>query len=195
MCVDPVRSAVTPLLELATVSRTESVKGELFLRPDVVRLGRAAPRLASLTALGEVRAACAAFDKAVRQVEKRRGEIVLHDGLLVLRIDDLGLRTLLRQRLGSALRELGGAYLAAPRGLAKEVEKVVREEGYRVTPLSLWNAAASGVPLEWIESVLARLSRYPVPELVRREIRELVGRYGSQAGVDTAGWPGRRRNR
>ncbi len=134
--VDPAASAVTPLLELAAVSRVESAKGELFLRPDVVRLGRAAPRLSSLAPLREVRAACAAFDEAVRQVEKRRGEIVLHDGLLVLRIDDLGLRTLLRHRLGDALRELGGAYLAAPRGLVKEVEKLVRKEGFAARRIS-----------------------------------------------------------
>lgn len=49
---------------------------------------------------------------------------------------------------------------------------------YRVTPLSLWNAAAAGVEIEWIEKVLKRLSRYPVPALVRQEIREQVRRFG-----------------
>ncbi len=128
--VDLEASAVAPLLELAAVSRARKARGELLLRPDLVRLGRAAPWLDSFPALGEARAACAAFDQAVRQVEKRHGEIVLHDGLLVLRIDDLGLRTLLLHRLGDALRELGGAYLAAPRGLAKKIEKLVRKEGF-----------------------------------------------------------------
>lgn len=49
---------------------------------------------------------------------------------------------------------------------------------YRLTPLSLWNAASAGVELGWIEAVLTRLGRYPLPELVRSELREQVRRFG-----------------
>jgi len=49
---------------------------------------------------------------------------------------------------------------------------------YRITPLSLWNAAASGVTVSWIEQVLERFSRYPVPRLVREEIHGQVRRFG-----------------
>ncbi|MGI9951610.1 DNA repair helicase XPB [Moorellaceae bacterium AZ2] len=49
---------------------------------------------------------------------------------------------------------------------------------YRLTPLSLWNAAASGLDAETIIGVLADLSRYPLPGNVVADIREYVGRYG-----------------
>jgi DNA excision repair protein ERCC-3 len=49
---------------------------------------------------------------------------------------------------------------------------------YRITPLSLWNAAAAGVTVEWIEEMLRALSRYPVPELVLKKLHDLSGRYG-----------------
>ena len=49
---------------------------------------------------------------------------------------------------------------------------------YRVTPLSLWNAAAAGVTAEQILEGLARFSRYEVPQNVIADIRENIARYG-----------------
>ncbi|MGH7150313.1 MAG: helicase-associated domain-containing protein, partial [Planctomycetota bacterium] len=49
---------------------------------------------------------------------------------------------------------------------------------YRITPLSLWNAAASGLDAKAIVSALERFSRYPVPENVLVDVRDLLGRYG-----------------
>ena len=49
---------------------------------------------------------------------------------------------------------------------------------YRITPISLWNAAASGVTANEIIEVLESLSRYPVPQSVRHEIVEHISRYG-----------------
>lgn len=49
---------------------------------------------------------------------------------------------------------------------------------YRLTPLSLWNAASSGVPSAEMVAALERYSKFPVPENVVTDIRELVGRWG-----------------
>ncbi|MBX3729613.1 MAG: helicase-associated domain-containing protein [Candidatus Sumerlaeia bacterium] len=49
---------------------------------------------------------------------------------------------------------------------------------YQVSPLSLWNAAASGMTAEEIVAAIRQFSRYPVPENVFIEIREQVARYG-----------------
>lgn len=49
---------------------------------------------------------------------------------------------------------------------------------FRLSRLSLWNAAAQGIDAE---TVLARLdahSRFPVPESVRAEVADTMGRYG-----------------
>ena len=69
-------------------------------------------------------------DRAVRDVEKKYGDLILHQGLVILRIEDLGLRTTLMHRMRANLRTLGGPYLAIPRGLAAEAEKIVRKEGF-----------------------------------------------------------------
>ncbi len=49
---------------------------------------------------------------------------------------------------------------------------------YRITPLSLWNAAAADLDATTILTDLAALSKYPVPENVQRDIIEYVSRYG-----------------
>lgn len=49
---------------------------------------------------------------------------------------------------------------------------------YRITPLSLWNAASSGMGAVEIVNVLNRFSKYEVPTNVVEDIREQVSRYG-----------------
>jgi DNA excision repair protein ERCC-3 len=49
---------------------------------------------------------------------------------------------------------------------------------YRLTPLSLWNAAASGMTAEAMVDVLGRYSKFPLPSNLATDITELVGRYG-----------------
>jgi len=49
---------------------------------------------------------------------------------------------------------------------------------YSITPLSLWNAAASGLHAAEILSDLARLSKFPLPENLRQDIADYVSRYG-----------------
>ncbi len=49
---------------------------------------------------------------------------------------------------------------------------------YRITPLSLWNAAAVGIGYDAIASGLESLARYPVPRQVLAFVREQLGRCG-----------------
>ena len=49
---------------------------------------------------------------------------------------------------------------------------------YRITPLSLWNAAAVGVQADEILSFLESMSRYPPPPNVVHDIRDFLRRYG-----------------
>src|SRR6478752_6136060 len=49
---------------------------------------------------------------------------------------------------------------------------------YRVTPLSLWNAAAAGISADYINEALARYSKFPVPSNVSSDIKEYSSRYG-----------------
>ncbi len=49
---------------------------------------------------------------------------------------------------------------------------------YRITPLSLWNAASAGVTSDDVCAALLKYAKYPVPESVLVEVREQSGRYG-----------------
>jgi len=49
---------------------------------------------------------------------------------------------------------------------------------YRLTPLSLWNAAAAGMSAQAMLDVLGRYSKFPLPSNLAADISELVGRYG-----------------
>ena len=49
---------------------------------------------------------------------------------------------------------------------------------YRLTPLSLWNAAAAGLTADAMIEVLRRFSKFPLPSNLTPDITELVSRYG-----------------
>ncbi|MDC7219603.1 MAG: DEAD/DEAH box helicase [Spirochaetales bacterium] len=49
---------------------------------------------------------------------------------------------------------------------------------YKISPLSLWNAASSGIELEEIFDILDRYGRFPAPENVRYNIGETLKRWG-----------------
>src|ERR1700730_2656826 len=49
---------------------------------------------------------------------------------------------------------------------------------YRLTSLSLWNAAAAGMSATAMIDVLQRFSKFPLPSNLAADLTELVGRYG-----------------
>ena len=49
---------------------------------------------------------------------------------------------------------------------------------YRLTPLSLWNAAAAGMSAEAMVEALETYSKFPLPANLPPDLRELVSRYG-----------------
>ena len=72
-------------------------------------------------------------------------------------------------------------YVEAGDALARFAELVKSPEHvhtYRITPLSIWNARAAGVTVEWIRERLRELSKYDVPRHVEFEIAEFAARFG-----------------
>lgn len=49
---------------------------------------------------------------------------------------------------------------------------------YRITPLSLWNAASVGMTVSEVIAALESNSRFPVPPHINTSIEETIGRYG-----------------
>lgn len=79
------------------------------------------------------------------------------------------------------LETMGERFAPARDALARFAELVKSPEylhTYRITPLSLWNAAAAGVSVDDVVGALARWAKYPVPPNVPQGIHETMNRYG-----------------
>lgn len=49
---------------------------------------------------------------------------------------------------------------------------------YRITPISLWNAAASGMKGKDVMHALKRYTKYPIPSNIEFEVKDYISRYG-----------------
>ncbi len=49
---------------------------------------------------------------------------------------------------------------------------------YRITPISVWNAAALGVSAQQVSETLDEFACIPVPETILQDVAEWIGRYG-----------------
>jgi len=94
----------------------------------------------------------------------------------------------------TVLLETGAASAPAARAeLARfaELEKAPEHfHTYRITPLSLWNAAVAGVTVDQVLAALTSLAKYDVADVVVNEVRDQMSRYGRLRlvrDVDTAG--------
>jgi DNA excision repair protein ERCC-3 len=66
-------------------------------------------------------------------------------------------------------------HLASFAELVKSPEHI---HTYRITPLSLWNAAAAGLTAQHILEGLQRYTKYDIPQNVDAEIKDQIDRYG-----------------
>src|SRR5205085_8390253 len=82
----------------------------------------------------------------------------------------------------SLLLEVGGPLAEACRdALAPFCELLKSPEHvhtYRITPISVWNAASSGMGVDEMVAVLETFSRFDLPKNVVRDVRDLHGRFG-----------------
>jgi len=75
----------------------------------------------------------------------------------------------------------GPLYAEARDALAPFAELIKSPEHihtYRITPLSIWNAAAAGLSPDKMGNALTRFAKYPVPQNVLRDIIDYAARYG-----------------
>jgi DNA excision repair protein ERCC-3 len=63
-------------------------------------------------------------------------------------------------------------------GFAELVKSPEHIHTYRITPLSLWNAAAAGLTTAQVLEELERFSKYEIPQNITAEIKDQMGRYG-----------------
>ena len=82
----------------------------------------------------------------------------------------------------SVLLEVAAPRAAAARAALAPFAELVKSpehvHTYRLTPLSIWNARAAGLPAEKMVAALQEHARYPVPASVEQEVFTLAARYG-----------------
>lgn len=83
-------------------------------------------------------------------------------------------RTMLLQADHPAFEEARAALV----GFAELISSPEHFHTYRITPVSLWNAASAGYTATAIIDVLKAYSKYPIPENILYEISDQVSRYG-----------------
>jgi DNA excision repair protein ERCC-3 len=83
---------------------------------------------------------------------------------------------------GTVLLEVRNPFYSQARDLLARFAELEKSpeylHTYRINPLSLWNAAASGMNAAEIVAGLESWSKYALPDNVRRDIADYLGRYG-----------------
>jgi hypothetical protein len=64
--------------------------------------------------------------------DERRGKTILHEGVTIARVSDLSLKVAIEKALGSNVVSLKNDFIAFPRGLLGDVERVVKKSGHVV---------------------------------------------------------------
>lgn len=88
--------------------------------------------------------------------------IVQSDGSILLDVHDAGAETA----------------RSAIAGFTELVKSPEHMHTYRITPLSVWNGASAGLSLDSILHELSSYSRFPVPDNVTFQVKDLYERYG-----------------
>ncbi|MFC5532326.1 DNA repair helicase XPB [Cohnella yongneupensis] len=91
-------------------------------------------------------------------------------------------RPLLIQSDGTLLLDERHPDYAATRNIVREIAELHKRPGvfhtYRISPVTLWHAAASGWTAERVIERLTSLSRFGLPRTLEEEIRSRMNRYG-----------------
>ncbi len=82
----------------------------------------------------------------------------------------------------SVLLEVHSPYAEAAREAIAPFAELIKSpehiHTYQISPLSIWNARAAGMPVSEMIAALREHAKYPMPEAVAQEIESLGSRYG-----------------
>ena len=126
--------ALDLLNRLATLTIED---GRLRVLPSVTKMVDTLDSLRDHAVLRHLRAHSPEFRAVLKEMDAQWGKLIIHENLLVARVSDLSLRVKLQQAFASAggapsaqLVSLSGDYIAFPRTLLGEIEKVVKKAGH-----------------------------------------------------------------
>jgi hypothetical protein len=136
--VDLERVPYDHLETLAQIARLRVNAGTLQATPDLIRLGQATAELKEHSPASWLRAHVPAFRKAMKTVESRWGKQIVHENLLIARVNDLSLKVALQRAFegNSEILFLPDDAMAFPASWRTEVERAVQKAGHVVKTIS-----------------------------------------------------------
>jgi hypothetical protein len=125
----------TPLAALARlgeISRFEAAGGELWAVPNLLKISHAPDKALVDPVVCWLREHHPAFRSTMETVEERRDKVIVHENLLVARVNDLGLKVRLEKRFGGPgqLVALAAEFVAFPKGLLPELQSWMKKSGH-----------------------------------------------------------------
>ena len=126
-------------LELLANISTMSVDGTLLLaKPHFIRLGNAMPTLRTQPLFTWLKNHAPAFSKDIESVAKRYGKRIIHENLLIAKIQNLSLKVKIeRQFLNSGkIISISKEFIAFPKELLLDIEQIVKKSGHVIKKAS-----------------------------------------------------------
>jgi hypothetical protein len=137
-CIDFNKIPLTVLAQFSKMARYRVENKQIFAAPDPVMMGRHLEEIRDTPWLFRLIHHLPAFKKVFQQLEKNRGNEIVHRNLLVAQIKHIGLKASLEKALSSEdVLFLPNGFIAFPKGLENIIEKAVVQQGFavkRVTP-------------------------------------------------------------
>lgn len=138
LIVDLRTVAYADLESLAQIARLRVDKGNLRAEPDLIRLGQAWPMLRQQSLVEWLRVHAPSFRNAFKQIEARWGKRIIHENLMVARVNDLSLKVTLERAFADIpeILFLSKDILAFPAFWRAEVERAVQKAGHVVKTIN-----------------------------------------------------------
>lgn len=126
-----------PYGNLELISQISGMKiqnSRLMCYPDLIKIGKATDRVCRQPLYQWLKNNSQTFKKAIETVYKRRGKQIVHENLLIARINDLSLKVKIEKSFPGQgkLVSLSEEYIAFTADILKDIEKIVKKSGHVV---------------------------------------------------------------
>lgn len=117
---------------LAKICDFESKNARLTVSPNIVRIGRTFKEIQDDPLTQWLRENVPAFQKAFRQSATQWGKRIIHQDILMAKVNDLTLKVAIEKSFSDSGRIifLPNNFIAFPRGILREMESVIKKSGY-----------------------------------------------------------------
>ncbi len=119
---------------ISKISGMEIRDSRLIFCPDLIKIGKASDHICQQPLYQWLKNNSQAFKKTIETVDKRRGKQIVHDNLLIARINDLSLKVKIEKKFPgqNKLVSLSEEYIAFTADILKDIEGIVKKSGHVV---------------------------------------------------------------